>query len=128
MDGNSGVLWRGFISLEVNGKRRSKNETSLYCEQIYSVKSALRKLSEDLKTLATEPITLFMAKDTAWANPFPLAKVEFGIEGDCHFSDGPCEVKLDDGKLYMTASSWSTNGYTVAVAVSDSGKLEGPRR
>ena len=84
------------------------------------------KLSDDLKTSASEPVTLFTAKDTAWAKPIPFAKQEFGIDGDCYFSDGPSVVKLDDGKLYMIVSSWSVNGYAVGVAVSDNGKIEGP--
>lgn len=86
------------------------------------------KLSGDLKTPASEVITLFSAKDAPWAKPVPFAKFEFGIEEDCYFSDGPSLLKLEDGKLYMILSSWSMNGYAVGVAVSDSGKIEGPWR
>lgn len=86
------------------------------------------KLSEDLKTPVSEVVTLFKAKETPWAKPVPFAKAEFGIEGDCYFSDGPSVLKLDDGKLYMIISSWSVRGYAVGVAISDSGKMEGPWR
>lgn len=73
-------------------------------------------------------IKLFAAKDTPWATPVPFAKQEFGIEGDVYFSDGPCVLKADDGKLYMILSSWSGGGYAVGVAVSDSGEVTGPWR
>ena len=86
------------------------------------------KLSDDLKQPASPPATLFEAKDAPWAKPFPFAKQEFGIDGDCYFSDGPNVQRLDDGKLYMIASSWGANGYAIGVAVSDSGKIAGPWR
>ena len=83
------------------------------------------RLSEDLKRAESEPVTLFTAADTAWALPFPFSKEEFGIE-KMYFSDGPNLMKLDDGSLYMILSSWSTNGYAVGVAVSETGSIEGP--
>ena len=86
------------------------------------------KLSPDLKSAAEEPRTLFTARQTAWAKPFPYARQEFGMEGDVYFSDGPGLLKLEDGRLYMIMSSWSVNGYAVGVAVSDSGLMEGPWR
>ena len=88
----------------------------------------LVRLKEDLSGPAAGPELLFTAKDTAWAKPFPYAKAEFGIDGDCFFSDGPGLLRLEDGKLYMILSSWSVNGYGVGVAVSDSGKIAGPWR
>lgn len=48
------------------------------------------------------------------------------MDGDVYFTDGPCVVKMEDGKLYMTWSSWSNCGYAVGVAVSENGKAEGP--
>ena len=88
----------------------------------------LLRLSEDLSRPVSEPVTLFTAKETPWAKPVPFAKMEFGIDGDVYFSDGPSVLRLDDGKLYMILSSWSLKGYAVGVAVSDSGKIEGPWR
>ena len=95
----------------------------------------LLKLSQDLKTAAghedgspasPEDITvLFSARDCKWATPVPFAKAEFGIEGDCYFSDGPGFMMID-GILYMINSSWSKCGYAVGAAVSESGKIAGP--
>lgn len=88
----------------------------------------LLKMSSDLKQAEGEPVTLFSAAEAVWAKPVPFAKAEFGMDGDVYFTDGPCVMKMEDEKLYMTWSSWSTCGYAVGVAVSDSGKVEGPWR
>ena len=95
----------------------------------------LMKLSKDLKTAAghedgtcaspEDVVTLFAAKDCPWARPVPFAKAEFGIDGDCYFSDGPSLMQIE-GTLYMINSSWSTHGYAVGVAVSESGSVHGP--
>ncbi len=84
------------------------------------------RLSEDLKAAEGEPVTIFQASEAPWANPVPFAKEEFGMDGDVYFTDGPCVMKMDDGKLYMTWSSWSTQGYAVGVAVSENGSVGGP--
>lgn len=86
----------------------------------------VQKLSADLKTAVSEPACLFCACDTAWALPVPFAEEEFGISGECYFSDGACLRMGDDGRLYMIFSSWSRAGYAVGVAVSDSGRIAGP--
>lgn len=84
------------------------------------------RLTKDLKQADGEPVKLFSAAEAKWAKPVPFAKEEFGMDGDVYFTDGPCVTKMDDGKLYMTWSSWSTCGYAVGVAVSESGAVEGP--
>lgn len=86
------------------------------------------ELSADLKKAITSPTNLFAAKDLPWAKPVPFAKAEFGIDGNCYFSDGPSVLKMDDGKLYMIMSSWGTAGYAVGVAVSETGSVCGPWR
>ncbi|MBQ6314783.1 MAG: family 43 glycosylhydrolase [Mogibacterium sp.] len=95
----------------------------------------LMKLSHDLRTasghedgslaLPEDIVTLFSAKDCPWATPVPFAKAEFGIDGDCYFSDGPSLLMIDDS-LYMINSSWGGRGYAVGVARSDSGRIAGP--
>ena len=82
-------------------------------------------MTQDLKAAAGEPVLLFRAAEASWAHAVPFAKMEFGIEEDCYFTDGP-GVFEDEGKLIMTWSSWGTNGYAVGVAVSESGKAVGP--
>lgn len=86
------------------------------------------RLSADLSHAETAPVTLFSAPDAPWARPVPFAKAEFGMDGDVYFTDGPYITRLDDGRLYMTWSSWGDRGYAVGVAVSDSGLVQGPWR
>ena len=85
-------------------------------------------LRSDLSGAEGRPLKLFSAVEALWARPIPFAKAEFGMDGDVYFTDGPYVTKLDNGKLYMTWSSWGEYGYAVGVAVSDSGSAEGPWR
>ncbi len=84
------------------------------------------ELAADLSHAMSEPKILFLAREAAWARPFPWAKEEFGIEGDCYFTDGPSLRRMPDGTLYMLWSSWGTNGYAVGVARSVSDTIQGP--
>ena len=86
------------------------------------------RLSADLSRAETGSVKLFSANEAPWARPVPFARAEFGIDGDVYFTDGPYITKLDNGKLYMTWSSWGEHGYAVGVAVSDSGRVQGPWR
>ncbi|MDE6202732.1 MAG: hypothetical protein K2G19_04580 [Lachnospiraceae bacterium] len=69
---------------------------------------------------------LFAAREAPWAKPVPFAEAEFGMKGDVYFSDGPCVFRMEDGRLYLTWSSWSRGSYAVGAAVSESGIIEGP--
>ncbi len=84
------------------------------------------ELSADLSKAVGEPKMMFLASEAKWAKPFPYAKEEFGMDGDCYFTDGPGLRKLPSGELYMTWSSWGTKGYAVGVARSESGTIAGP--
>ena len=86
----------------------------------------MAELEPDLSAARTEPAVLFSAKEAPWAKPVPFAEAEFGIKGDVYFTDGPCLFPMEDGKLYMTWSSWGDVGYAVGVAVSESGNIHGP--
>ncbi|MCD8148891.1 MAG: glycoside hydrolase family 43 protein [Clostridiales bacterium] len=87
---------------------------------------SVTKLASDLSHAEGEPWVAFPAKAAPWAKPFPWAKQEFGIEGDCFFTDGPSLRKMESGNLYMLWSSWGTAGYAVGVARSESGSVTGP--
>lgn len=86
------------------------------------------EISSDLKKSLSEPVKIFNAVEAPWAKPIPFAKAEFGIDGDCYFTDGPCAVDKEDGRLSIYWSSWSNHGYAVGEAVSDSGDIYGPWR
>lgn len=85
----------------------------------------VRELSADMKQAVSEPRLMFTSKDAKWAKPIPFAKIEFGIDDDVYFSDGPSFVECEDGNLYMIFSSWSIVGYAVGVARSENG-IAGP--
>ena len=86
----------------------------------------IQELAPDLTAAITKPKVLFSPKAASWAKPVPFAKEEFGIDGDCYFSDGPSLILGCDGTLYMIISSWSNFGYAVGLAISESGKVCGP--
>ncbi len=84
------------------------------------------ELTEDLSGVQGKPELLFEASEASWAKPVPFAKIEFGMDGDVYFTDGPCVFKMNDGRLAMTWSSWGTAGYAVGVAISENGSIKGP--
>ena len=83
-------------------------------------------LKEDLSGPEGEPFRLFSASEAPWNTLFPYAKEEFSLDYPIYFTDGPCLRKMPDGILYMTWSSWSSQGYAVGVAISENGTLRGP--
>jgi arabinan endo-1,5-alpha-L-arabinosidase len=76
------------------------------------------RLKDDLSEIVGEPKKLFDGSDAPWARKSP--------QWSCWVTDGPFLYKSKSGKLFMIWSSFSQTGYTVGVAVSDSGKLAGP--
>ena len=86
----------------------------------------IAELSSDLLNIKSEITTLFSAEEALWAKPIPFAKVEFGMEGDVYFTDGPSVYKKKNGQLVILWSSWGENGYTVGQTVSESGNIQGP--
>jgi len=72
---------------------------------------AAAMLSEDFTRFISDPIELFKAKEPAWA-----------VSG---VTDGCWMYTTKDGELLMVWSNFDTYGYTVAVARSDNGKLDG---
>lgn len=76
------------------------------------------RLKDDLSETAGEPKRMFNASDAVWSKK----NDQYG----CHVTDGPWIFKSKSGKLLMPWSTGGPTGYTVGVAVSDSGKLAGP--
>lgn len=64
-----------------------------------------------------EPVVLFRGSDAPWAE-----RQEYGS----WVTDGPWLYTSESGKLFMVWSSFGEGGYTVGLAVSESGRLEGP--
>ncbi len=72
---------------------------------------AAAKLSDDLTHFISEPIELFKADEPAWA----VAGV----------TDGCWMYTTREGELLMVWSNFDAHGYTVAVARSSNGRLDG---
>jgi hypothetical protein len=87
-------------------------------------------LNDDLtEALTQEPIIIVDAKDITWMRKF--ADPRAGKDG--YLTDGPFLRRTSSGPLVMLWSSYSkqgylggNGGYTVAMAVSASGTIEGP--
>ena len=77
------------------------------------------RLKEDLSDIDGEPHNLFRASyvNSTWGAPIRP-------DGGGYVTDGPYLCKGKTGKLYMI---WTTNN-NCGIAISDSGKLEGPWR
>lgn len=77
-------------------------------------------LKDDLSETTGQPTLLFRGSDGPWA-------IISATEG-CFVTDGPYLYTSKSGKLMMIWSGFGAGGYTVGLAVSDSGKLAGPWR
>ncbi len=77
------------------------------------------RLSEDLRKAAGEPRLLFRASEAEWAVEMRHSSGKTG-----YVTDGPFFWRTDDGKLLCLWSSFSVEGYTQAVAVSDTGGID----
>jgi GH43 family beta-xylosidase len=93
----------------------------VYCHewvQIVNGTVERMQLTDDLSATVGEPVRMFFGSDAKWNRPS-------ASEG-CWVTDGPWLYRSKSGKLFLTWSSYSKTGYTVGLAVSDSGKLAGP--
>lgn len=77
------------------------------------------RLADDLSAPIGKPIELFRASDAPWCRP---------IRKGSYVTDGPCLHKARNGHLLMLWSSFGEGGYTVGIARSASGSVEGPWR
>ena len=76
-------------------------------------------LTDDLKALADKPIVLWHATDAPWVTD----NHQFGREG--YVTDGPFLFRTSGGTLLCLWASFSANGYTQGLAVSDNGEIDG---
>ena len=78
-------------------------------------------LSDDLSRADGEPKLLFRASDAKWA--CLVHHRSSGIDG--YVTDGPSVWRTPDGTLMILWASFSDEGYTEGVAVSDNGDVTG---
>jgi len=95
----------------------------VFCHEWVQIKNGTVeyvRLKDDLSATVGEPVRLFDGSDAKWSRK----SQQYG----CNVTDGPYLYRGKSGKLFMIWSSFSDTGYTVGIAISDSGKLAGPWR
>lgn len=93
----------------------------VFCHEWVQIKDGtveMIQLTPDLSATVGEPKRLFHGSDAPWAQKSP----QYGS----YVTDGPWFYHTKGGKLLMLWSGFSTTGYTVGIATSESGKLVGP--
>jgi len=94
----------------------------VYCHEWVQITNGtieMVPLKEDLSAVSGDPVLLFRGNQAPWNLQQP--------EG-CWVTDGPSFHTSKSGRLFMIWSGFGVGGYTVGVAVSDSGRLAGPWR
>jgi arabinan endo-1,5-alpha-L-arabinosidase len=95
----------------------------VYCHEWVQISNGTIEymgLQDDLSETIGEPMLLFRGSHGHWA-------VISATEG-CFVTDGPYLYSSKSGKLMMIWSGFGKGGYTVGLAISDSGKIAGPWR
>lgn len=87
--------------------------------QVHDGEILAMPLTDDLKAAAGEPRLLFRASEPEWVRPSEREGVKDYV------TDGPFFWRTQDGTLLCLWSSFSEEGYTEAVAVSDNGEIDG---
>ena len=82
------------------------------------------QLSDNLSTTAGQPFKLWSASQASWAYDLGEAGYEEAIHEVDYVTDGPYLMKIDD-ELVALWSSFTKNGYVVAISRSDNGKITG---
>lgn len=82
------------------------------------------QLSSDLKTTVGEAFELWSGSDASWKYDLKDAGYDIAIHEKNYVTDGP-DLLLVDGELIALWSSFTKNGYVVAVSRSDNGKITG---
>jgi arabinan endo-1,5-alpha-L-arabinosidase len=84
------------------------------------------RLSEDLRFPVGVPRLLFTASSAPWT--IPHRKKDGSIDAAERVTDGPFLHRTASGTLLLLWSSFSETGYSMGIARSESGSLEGPWR
>lgn len=93
----------------------------VFCHEWVQIKDGTVEyiqLKDDLSETVGEPKRLFHGSNAKWSRKSD----QYG----CHVTDGPYLYTSKSGKLFMIWSSGGYKGYTLGIAISDSGKLAGP--
>lgn len=92
--------------------------------QIHDGAFCCARLTEDLKHLIGEPVTMFHASEAPWCVP-NTGDMVAGTMRD-YVTDGPYLYRSAQGALRMIWSGFSRGGYAIGIAESTSGRVTGP--
>ncbi|GGH28787.1 glycoside hydrolase family 43 protein [Paenibacillus segetis] len=81
-------------------------------------------LTMDLREATAPPQIMFYASQSGWSVPNTGDVVI--QSGENYVTDGPWLHRTQNGTLVMLWSSYSTTGYTIGLARSESGTIQGP--
>lgn len=84
------------------------------------------RLGDTLEHAISAPSTLFRASESGWS--IACTGEEFSAPGDNYVTDGPFLFRTAAGTLLCVWSSFSQGGYSMGLALSASGQIEGPWR
>jgi arabinan endo-1,5-alpha-L-arabinosidase len=87
--------------------------------QVHDGEICAQRLNADLRQIIGEPLLLFRASEAPWVLSYRPGRGEM-------VTDGPCLYRASDGALFMVWSSFGKGGYSVGVARSASGQIQGP--
>jgi len=91
----------------------------VYCHEWVQIRDGtvcMIRLTDDLSDVVGEPVVLFKASDAPWTPEKP----------DRYVTDGCFLYRTKSQELLMIWSSFTATGYTTGIAVSESGKVNGP--
>jgi arabinan endo-1,5-alpha-L-arabinosidase len=93
----------------------------VYCHEWVQIKDGTVEyiqLTDDLSETVGEPMHILNGSDATWNRSSSTYH--------SYVTDGPFLYTSKSGKLFMIWSSFSQTGYTVGLAISETGKLTGP--
>src|SRR5690625_2221180 len=95
--------------------------------QVQDGRICVLQLTKDLKRTVGDPTVLFQATHAPWTRKMDNFVTDAPIKGKNNYlTDGPFVYKNKKGKLLMIWSSIGDEGYTLGIARSDSGNIQGP--
>lgn len=91
--------------------------------QVMDGRICAMRLTEDLKSAASEPVDILKASEAPWTDRLDHKSTE---AGDVYVTDGSFIHKGADGELLLLWASFVQNRYALGVAKSPSGRVTGP--
>ncbi len=96
----------------------------VFCHEWCQVRNGTicaQRLSDDLSRRVGNPKYLFCATDAPWVTKRPCKERDY----PAYVTDGPCFYKSAKGRLFLLWSSTPNGRYTVGIAESSNGRLDG---